>query len=92
MLIIVKLSKLKGIMNENTNENSLDDTWLSMPWTWNSRGGAADSADRAVLYGNLILLCQKLTEAARLVSGNQDVQKAPGFICETKSNDNIYKA
>jgi hypothetical protein len=41
-----------------------------MSWTWNGWGGVADFADSAVLYGDIVLLCEKLKEAARLVSWN----------------------
>jgi hypothetical protein len=51
-------------MNENTNENRLDHTWIYLPRTWNGWSRAADSADSAVLYGNIILLCKELTKAA----------------------------
>jgi hypothetical protein len=55
---------MKNYQKEIRNENSMARTWIFMPWTGNSRSGAADSADSSVLYGNIILLCKKLTEAA----------------------------
>ena len=57
--------------NETLAKDILDDTWLLVSGTWHGRDHTANPANSAILYGNLILLCQKLREASFLVPWNK---------------------
>lgn len=58
-----------------------------MPGIWNDRYRSADSADRAALYGNRILLCKELGKVTYLVYVNRSLQKTSGQLCAGKSHD-----
>lgn len=58
----------------------------------NSRSGASDPADRSFLYGDAVLLCQKLGAAAQLVSWHEAVQKPSGELCRSEGYDDEDEA
>lgn len=82
-----KESRKEESDEEKSVKNFLVAARIIMSWIRNNRRGITYSADSALLHGNGILLCQKLTAPSRLVYQYKAVQEASGELCTAKGND-----
>lgn len=69
----------------------MDCAWISLPGTWYGRNCTSYPANRSVLHGNAVLLCQEFKETAWLVYRNKFIQETSGQLCSEKSHDNGNK-
>ena len=77
---------------EKSAADLLDCDGIYLSGTGHFRSRSADSAYSAFLYGNCVLLCEKLEKASRLVYRNRAVSETSGQLCETESHDNGNEA
>ena len=54
----------KNKTRKKSFKNSMDCAWISLPGTWYGRNCTSYPANRSVLHGNAVLLCQEFKETA----------------------------